>query len=179
MFFQLFVFYIYYPTTFEYLNLHYKYIMNLIKDIIGNIAAPIKAIGDVIDQTSTSDEEKLTLKNESERILNSFFTDVIDRLTALEAQITARHDADMKSDSWLSKNVRPMILIYLTIIITILAFLVIFTITDASRMALITPWIDLLKDLLQTVFVFYFGSRGIEKGIKMVSDAWTKKQTAL
>lgn len=153
-------------------------ITSFLSDIIGGISAPIKAIGEAIDNTSTSDEEKLQLKNESTKILNEFSLSVLDKFSAFEAQITARHDADMKSDSWLSKNVRPMVLIYLTIIITILAFLVIFTITDASRMALITPWIDLLKDLLQTAFVFYFGSRGIEKGIKMVSDAWTKKQVA-
>ena len=74
-------------------------------------------------------------------------------------EISKRWDSDMKSDSWLSKNTRPMALIFLTI------SLIIFILLDGFDIAfsIETGWIDLLKSLLITVYVAYFGSRGVEK----------------
>jgi len=74
-------------------------------------------------------------------------------------EISKRWDSDMKSDSWLSKNTRPMALIFLTI------SLIIFILLDGFDIAFTieTGWIDLLKSLLITVYVAYFGSRGVEK----------------
>ena len=74
-------------------------------------------------------------------------------------EVTKRWDSDMKSDSWLSKNTRPMALIFLTI------SLIVFILLDGFDIAfsIDTSWIDLLKSLLITVYVAYFGSRGAEK----------------
>jgi hypothetical protein len=74
-------------------------------------------------------------------------------------EITNRWESDNLSDSWLSKNTRPITLIFLTISMTILILLDSFKIdfTVASE------WVDLLKSLLITVYVAYFGSRGVEK----------------
>ena len=74
-------------------------------------------------------------------------------------EVTKRWSSDMKSDSWLSKNTRPMALIFLTI------SLIVFILLDGFDIAFIidTSWIDLLKSLLITVYVAYFGSRGAEK----------------
>ena len=74
-------------------------------------------------------------------------------------EISKRWDSDMKSDSWLSKNTRPMALSFLTI------SLIIFILLDGFDIAfsIETGWIDLLKSLLITVYVAYFGSRGVEK----------------
>ena len=65
----------------------------------------------------------------------------------------------MKSDSWLSKNPRPMTLIFLT------ASLVVIMLLDSFEIpfAVDAGWVDLLKSLLITVYVAYFGSRGVEK----------------
>ena len=73
--------------------------------------------------------------------------------------ISARWDSDMKSDSWLSKNTRPLTLIYLTLASTILIII------DSFHMVfdVDTAWVELLKTLLITVYVAYFGSRGAEK----------------
>ena len=73
--------------------------------------------------------------------------------------ISARWDSDMKSDSWLSKNTRPLTLIYLTLASTILIII------DSFHMMfdVDTAWVELLKTLLITVYVAYFGSRGAEK----------------
>ena len=65
----------------------------------------------------------------------------------------------MKSDSWMSKNTRPMALIFLTISMVLLIFI------DSTGLEfdVDSGWVDLLKSLLITVYVAYFGSRGAEK----------------
>ena len=85
----------------------------------------------------------------------------------VEAQeISKRWESDMTSDSWLSKNTRPMSLIFLTIMT--IAFIWVdshgyidFTVEQ--------EWINLLKTLTTTVYVAYFGSRGAEK-FKSISN---------
>ena len=74
-------------------------------------------------------------------------------------EISKRWDSDMKSDSWLSKNTRPMTLIYLTVITSL------YIILDSLDIAfdIDESWVELLKTLLVTIYVAYFGSRGFEK----------------
>ena len=74
-------------------------------------------------------------------------------------EVSKRWSSDMQSDSWLSKNTRPMALIFLTISMVLLIFV------DSSGLDFNVDngWIDLLKSLLITVYVAYFGSRGAEK----------------
>ena len=77
--------------------------------------------------------------------------------------VSTRWTSDMKSDSWLSKNTRPLTLIYLTLASTILIIIDSFhTMFDVD-----TAWVELLKTLLITVYVAYFGSRGAEKITKI------------
>ena len=75
-------------------------------------------------------------------------------------ETTKRWESDMKSDSWLSKNTRPMCLIFLSIMT------VAFIWVDSHHEISFTveqEWIGLLKTLVTTVYVAYFGSRGVEK----------------
>ena len=74
-------------------------------------------------------------------------------------EISKRWDSDMSSDSWLSKNTRPLTLIFLTVSMIVLILLDSFT----TNFVVGTEWIDLLKSLTITVYVAYFGSRGVEK----------------
>lgn len=74
-------------------------------------------------------------------------------------EVSKRWTSDMSSDSWLSKNTRPMTLIFLTISMVCLILLDSFNI----KFKVDSGWIDLLKSLLITVYVAYFGSRGAEK----------------
>ncbi len=81
-------------------------------------------------------------------------------LDVIEMQeVSKRWSSDMKSDSWLSKNTRPMALIFLTISMVILILL------DSLNIdfSVSGGWVELLKNLLITVYVAYFGSRGVEK----------------
>jgi hypothetical protein len=76
--------------------------------------------------------------------------------------ISSRWQSDMKSDSWLSKNTRPMALIFLTLAMTI------FIVLDSTILLQIKDsWVSLLETLLITVYVAYFGSRGAEKITKI------------
>ena len=85
-------------------------------------------------------------------------------LDIMEMQnISTRWSSDMKSDSWLSKNTRPLALIYLTFASTMLIVLDSFH----TRFDVDSAWVELLKTLLITVYVAYFGSRGAEKITKI------------
>ena len=74
-------------------------------------------------------------------------------------EVSKRWKADMQSDSWLSKNTRPLTLVFLTVSMVLLIFV------DSTGMEfdVDSGWVDLLKSLLITVYVAYFGSRGAEK----------------
>ena len=84
-------------------------------------------------------------------------------LTEME-NVSKRWSSDMKSDSWLSKNTRPLTLIYLTLASTTLMILDSF---HNILFSIDTAWVELLKTLLITVYVAYFGSRGAEKITKI------------
>ena len=87
---------------------------------------------------------------------------LLDQDIAEMENISSRWSNDMKSDSWLSKNTRPMTLIFLTLAMTI------FIILDSTIVLEIkTGWVSLLEALLITVYVAYFGSRGAEKITKI------------
>ena len=74
-------------------------------------------------------------------------------------EVSKRWASDMQSDSWLSKNTRPLALIFLTISMVVL----IFVDSTGGWFDVDSGWVDLLKSLLITVYVAYFGSRGAEK----------------
>tara|TARA_R110002051_G_C8582453_1_gene477491 strand:+ start:100 stop:513 length:414 start_codon:yes stop_codon:yes gene_type:complete len=106
----------------------------------------------IIDEVVTSKEEKLTLRNELQNIL-------LDSEAELQKNVTERWKADMASDSWLSKNVRPMVLIFLVTTTVLMVFI------DAGSIKFeVEPkWVDLLQLVLITVIGAYFGGRSVEK----------------
>ena len=119
----------------------------------------IKEVGDVIDKLTTTEEEKLLIKKQIQEIMEKANNDA-------EAQITRRWESDMKSDSWLSKNTRPMALIFLSFMA--IAFIWVDSHHEIS-FTVEQEWIGLLKQLLTTVYIAYFGSRGVEK-FKSISN---------
>jgi len=80
--------------------------------------------------------------------------------------ISNRWKYDMQSDSFLSKNIRPLCLGFLTLAMTL------FIIFDSLNINfnIDDVWVDLLKTLLVTVYLAYFGSRGVEKFKKITKD---------
>ena len=106
----------------------------------------------IIDECVTTKEEKIKLKNEIQKAL-------LDAESKAQEQVTRRWEADMKSDSWLSKNIRPMTLIFLTVS----TVLIIFMDAGALQFEVKSSWIDLLQLTLITVIGAYFGGRSLEK----------------
>ena len=118
----------------------------------GGAADLVKGVGGVIDNLHTSQEEKL----EAERKIKEL---VANHQIEMEKNITSRWEADLKSDSWLSKNVRPLVLIFLIICTMLLIFIDAGTINFEVK----SSWVDLLQLVLITVIGAYFGGRSLEK----------------
>lgn len=112
----------------------------------------IKEVGNVLDKLTTTDEERLEAKNKIQQILE-------DADTKAQEQVSRRWEADMKSDSFLSKNIRPFILIYLTVIFTSLAFFD----GNIGEFGLAKEYIPIFQTLLVTVYGAYFVGRTWEK----------------
>jgi len=115
----------------------------------------IKEIGNVIDKLSTSDEERLLIKQEIQKILEEADNNA-------QKEVSARWAADMNSDSFLSKNIRPMVLIFLTVVFTALAF----TDGNIGSFKIAEAYIPIFQSLLITVYGAYFVGRTWEKAKK-------------
>ena len=112
----------------------------------------VEGVGGVIDDLHTSEEEKLAASQKIKELVANYEVQ-------MEKEISTRWDADMKSDSWLSKNVRPLVLIFLVISTVLLIFI------DAGVINFVVEakWTDLLQLVLITVIGAYFGGRSLEK----------------
>tara|TARA_R110000824_G_scaffold183926_1_gene364982 strand:+ start:35 stop:427 length:393 start_codon:yes stop_codon:yes gene_type:complete len=130
--------------------------MNILSKIFSSGATElVKGVGSVIDDLSTSDEERLEAKRKIKQA-------VLDYEKAMQVEVSERWKVDMQSDSWLSKNIRPMVLIFLCTSTVLLIFI------DAGFIDFIVDnsWIDLLKVVLMTCIGAYFGGRSFEKAKK-------------
>ena len=127
----------------------------LTKLFSGGAADLVKGVGGVIDNLHTSKEEKLAAEQKIQKLISDYET-------KMEANITDRWKSDMNSDSWLSKNVRPMVLIFLVVCTVLMIFI------DAGTIAFEVEekWTDLLQLVLITVIGAYFGGRSFEKSKK-------------
>ena len=118
----------------------------------GGAADLVKNVGGVIDDLHTSKEEKLEAERKLKELLANYEVE-------MEKNITSRWEADLKSDSWLSKNVRPLTLIFLIVC----TMLLIFIDAGALNFEVKSSWVDLLQLVLITVIGAYFGGRSLEK----------------
>ena len=118
----------------------------------GGAAELVKGVGGVIDNLHTSKEEKLEAERKIKELVANYEVE-------MEKNITSRWEADLKSDSWLSKNVRPLVLIFLIVC----TMLLIFIDAGALNFEVKSSWVDLLQLVLITVIGAYFGGRSFEK----------------
>ena len=112
----------------------------------------VEGVGGVIDDLHTSEEEKLEAAQKVKELVSNYEVE-------MEKQITDRWKSDMASDSWLSKNVRPMVLVFLVVSTVLMIFI------DAGTIKFVVEekWTDLLQLVLITVIGAYFGGRSLEK----------------
>jgi len=112
----------------------------------------VESVGGVVDKFVTTDEEKLEAKRKLKELILSHEAE-------MQRNVTDRWKADMNSDSWLSKNVRPLVLIFLVVSTVLMIFI------DAGAISFTVEekWTDLLQLVLITVIGAYFGGRSFEK----------------
>jgi hypothetical protein len=123
----------------------------------------------------TSDDERLKAKERVQVIMLDFERDQLKHVESIEAELSARHAMDMRSDSWLSKNIRPMALIFLTVSMVLLAYVTTFDETlTVTQVEVLKTWSGVISSLLMLVYGFYFGSRGLEKVMKICGDKGSK-----
>lgn len=124
-------------------------ILGIVGDVLpdAGVLGVVKGLIDKADPTELPPEDK-------EKAMKLLELDMVEL-----QEVSKRWESDMKSDSWLSKNTRPLTLVYLTIITSL------YIVLDSLDIAFdIDPsWVELLKTLLVTIYVAYFGSRGFEK----------------
>ena len=118
----------------------------------GNV---IKEIGNVIDKLTTTKEEKLEAQRLIQEILEKADSEA-------QQQVTDRWKADMASDSWLAKNIRPLVLVFLTFIFSLLVF----TDGNVGEFKITKEYIPIFQSLLITVYGAYFVGRTWEKSKK-------------
>ena len=118
----------------------------------GGAADLVKNVGGVIDNLHTSKEEKLAAEQKIKELVANYEVE-------MEKNITDRWKADMNSDSWLSKNIRPLVLAFLVVCTVLMIFI------DAGSINFVVEqkWTDLLQLVLITVIGAYFGGRSFEK----------------
>ena len=127
--------------------------MRLLQKVFSSGAGKlIKDVGGVLDDLTTSKEEKLAAQQKIKELISNHELEV-------QKQVSTRWDDDMKSDSWLSKNVRPLVLVFLVVSTVLMIFI------DAGTIAFKVEqkWTDLLQLVLITVIGAYFGGRSLEK----------------
>ena len=122
------------------------------KILSGGAADLIKNVGGVIDNLHTSKEEKLAAELKIKDMIMGYEAE-------MQKQVTERWKVDMNSDSWLSKNIRPLVLVFLVVATVLLIFIDAGTITFKVE----DKWTDLLQLVLITVIGAYFGGRSLEK----------------
>ncbi len=109
-------------------------------------------VGDLVDRFVQTKEEKAQFEKELTQIF-------IDAEKEMQQNVTERWKSDMASDSWLSKNVRPLVLLFLIVSTVLIVFI------DSGLISFEVKenWVDLLQIVLITVITAYFGGRSFEK----------------
>ena len=119
----------------------------------------IKEIGNVIDKLTTTEEEKLEIKKQVQIILEEADNNA-------QQQVTDRWNADMNSDSWLAKNIRPLVLVFLTFVFSLLAF----TDGNIGDFKIAKEYIPIFQTLLVTTYGAYFVGRSWEKAKSIIKN---------
>jgi len=112
----------------------------------------VENVGGILDNLTTTKEEKIEAQAKIKDMIMGYEAE-------MQKQVTERWKLDMNSDSWLSKNIRPLVLIFLVICTMLLIFI------DAGKLNFNVKdsYVDLLQLVLITVIGAYFGGRSLEK----------------
>lgn len=129
----------------------------MIDGIFKGLGEITKGASSIIDKVVTNDNERAEAKNQFAQLMNS-------QNAAIQKEVTDRHASDMASDSWLSKNIRPMTLIF------ILGLYSMFALTDGNigEFNVNDGYVNLLGEWGRMIMIFYFGGRTVEKSMDLI-----------
>jgi hypothetical protein len=127
--------------------------------VFSKIAGLFSGENGIVNQLAKSVDRFVTTPEEKERLKQDMLTILKSHEERLQGELTERHRIDMTSDSWLSKNIRPMVLIFILVVYSF------FSIVDTKSVGLDIneAYVNLLGQWGIMIMSFYFGSRGVEK----------------
>ena len=132
---------------------------NIFSSSVGTI---IDSVGNAIDKLVTSEAEKLQLHNELAKIQVEAELREEELRLKYEEEISKRHQADMLSDNWISKSIRPLTLIFILVMYSLLS------ISSGFNFQVTEAYVKLLGEWGMLIMSFYFGGRSIEKVTQIV-----------
>ena len=125
----------------------------ILSKIFGNAGgAVVDKLAGVADKFIRTKDEKAAFEKEMTEIL-------IDAEAAIQKNVTERWKADLEHGNWLTRSVRPLVLIFLIVATVLMVFI------DSGSLAFEVEekWTDLLQLVLMTTIGAYFGGRSVEK----------------
>ena len=126
---------------------------NILNKIFG------KAGGSVVDKIAGVADRFIRTKDEKAEFEKQMTEIMIDAEAAMQKNVTERWKADLEHGNWLTRSVRPLVLIFLIVATVLMVFI------DSGSLVFNVEekWTDLLQIILITVIGSYFGGRSIEK----------------
>lgn len=137
--------------------------MSWLTDLISPIAGGfVKDIGETVKQFVTTDKDRIELETKLQEMQDSFIIKMGEQANDYEGQLTARLQSDNASNSWLSKNIRPLTLIFILVMYSILS------ISSGFEFKVTESYVQLLGQWGMLIMSFYFGGRTLEKIVSAI-----------
>ena len=138
--------------------------MGILSKVVGSgVGSVVKEVGGIIDNLSTSTEEKLKLKTDLENVFNKRLEIQQNDEINMRSEISKRWSSDSTSDISLAKLIRPMILMLWTVILIGIMIATIFLEMQEQQLGTLTLWMPLIQTIIVTIYAAYFGGRSLEK----------------
>lgn len=151
--------------------------MSILTEIFSaGVGTLVKDVSDAVKPFVTTDADRLKIAAEVEAKVMDFTDKMVSHADAYESELTKRQQNDMGSDSWLSKNIRPLLLIFLVIEYSVMML------TDGNitigdyHFVIKNEYTVMMAQSLSTAFAFYFGGRSVEKIASMIGSVTVGKK---
>tara|TARA_Y100000592_G_scaffold97191_1_gene167389 strand:+ start:1701 stop:2105 length:405 start_codon:yes stop_codon:yes gene_type:complete len=122
-----------------------------------------KAGGSVVDKLAGVADRFIRTKDEKAEFEKEMTSILIEAEAAMQKNVTERWKADLEHGNWLTRSVRPLVLIFLIVATVLMVFID----SGSINFNVEEKWTDLLQLVLMTTIGAYFGGRSVEKYNKM------------
>ena len=126
---------------------------NILAKLIG------KAGGGIVDKLSGVVDKFVRTKDEKAEFEKQMTEILIEAEAAMQKNVTERWKADLEHGNWLTRSVRPLVLIFLIVATVLMVFID----SGSIHFEVEEKWTDLLQLVLMTTIGAYFGGRSVEK----------------